>query len=78
MSWKITSHTCSLLALSLHLGSLVHYIDEVWVRLEVDDILDRMIGSIQETCHSLLIIFRDISSYHCHERLGHLHSCAGA
>ena len=36
--------------------------------MEVGDLLDRMIESIQETCHSLLIIFRDIGSYH-----GNLH-----
>ena len=36
--------------------------------MEVGNLLDRVIESIQETCHSLLIIFRDIGSYH-----GNLH-----
>ena len=46
----------------------MHYIDEVRVWLEVSDLFDGMIESIQEPCHSLLIIFFDIGSYH-----GNLH-----
>ena len=46
----------------------MHELDEVGIGLEVGDLLDGMIESIQETCHCLLIIFRDISSYH-----GNLH-----
>ena len=45
------------------LCSLMHELNEVGVGLEVGDLLDGMIESIQETCHSLLIIFRDIGSY---------------
>ena len=57
-----------ILHLTFRLGSVVHELDEVRVRLEIRNLLDRMIGSVQETCHSLLIIFRDIGSYH-----GNLH-----
>ena len=42
----------------------MHELDEVGVGLEVNNLLDGMIESIQETCHSLLIIFRDIGSNH--------------
>ena len=63
-----TWHIEVILHLMFRFGSLVHELDEVRVWLEVGDLLDRMIESIQETCHSLLIIFRDIGSYH-----GNLH-----
>ena len=53
-----------ILHLSLRLGSLVHQLDEVGVRLEVSDLLNRMLEAIQEACHSLLIIFCDICSNH--------------
>ena len=50
------------------LGSLMDELNEVGVGLEVDNLLDGMIEAIQEACHCLLIIFRDIGSYH-----GNLH-----
>ena len=46
----------------------MHELDEVGVGLEVGDLLDWMIESIQESCHCLLIIFLDIGSNH-----GYLH-----
>ena len=46
----------------------MHELNEVGVGLEVGDLLDGMIESIQEMCHYLLIIFRDIGSNH-----GYLH-----
>ena len=46
----------------------MHELNEVGVGLEVGDLLDGMIESIQESCHCLLFIFRDIGSYH-----GNLH-----
>ena len=42
----------------------MYELDEVLVGLEVDDLLDGMIESIQESCHSLLIILRDIGLNH--------------
>ena len=42
----------------------MHELDEVGVGLEVGNLLDGMIEAIQEACHSLLIIFRDICSNH--------------
>ena len=50
-----------ILHLTFRLCSLMHELDEVGVGLEVGDLLDGMIESIQKTCHSLLIIFRDIA-----------------
>ena len=47
----------------------MHELNEVGVGLEVGNLLDGMIESIQETCHCLLIIFRDIGSYHCNLHL---------
>ena len=46
----------------------MHELNEVAVGLEVGDLLDGMIESIQESCHCLLIILRDIGSNH-----GYLH-----
>ena len=46
----------------------MHELNEVGVGLEVGTLLDGMTEAIQEACHSLLIIFRDIGSYH-----GYLH-----
>ena len=54
-----------MLQLTFRFGSLMHELNEVGVGLEVGNLLDGMIEAIQETCHSLLIIFRDIGSYHC-------------
>ena len=42
----------------------MHELNEVGVGLEVGDLLDGMIESIQELCHCLLIIFLDIGSNH--------------
>ena len=57
-----------ILHLMFRFGSLMHELNEVGVGLEVGDLLDGMIESIQESCHCLLIILRDIGSYH-----GYLH-----
>ena len=46
----------------------MYELNEVGIGLEVGDLLDGMIESIQESCHFLLIIFLDIGSYH-----GNLH-----
>ena len=46
----------------------MHELNEVGVGLEVGNLLDGMIEAIQEACHSLLITFSDIGSYH-----GYLH-----
>ena len=53
-----------ILHLTFRFGSLMHEINQVGVGLEVGNLLDGMIEAIQETGHSLLIIFRDISAYH--------------
>ena len=57
-----------ILHLTFRLGSLMHELNEVGVGLEVGNLPDGMIESIQETCHCLLIIFRDIGPDH-----GYLH-----
>ena len=57
-----------ILHLMFRLCSLMHELNEVGVGLEVGNLLDGMIETIQETCHCLLIIFRDIGSNH-----GNLH-----
>ena len=53
-----------ILHLTFRLCSLMHELNEVGVGLEVSDLLDGMIESIQESCHCLLIILRDIGSNH--------------
>ena len=57
-----------ILHLTFRLGCLMHDLNEVGIWLEVGDLLDGMIESIQESCHCLLIILRDIGSNH-----GNLH-----
>ena len=42
----------------------MHELNEVGVGLEVGDLLDGIIESIQESCHCLLNILRDIGSNH--------------
>ena len=46
----------------------MYELNEVGIALEVGNLLDGMIESIQETCHCLLTIFRDIGLNH-----GYLH-----
>ena len=53
-----------ILHLTFRFGRLMHELNEVGVGLEVGNLLDGMIEAIQETGHSLLIIFHDIGSYH--------------
>ena len=53
-----------ILHLTFRFGSLMHELNEVGIGLEVGNLLDGMIETIQEACHSLLIIFRDIGCYH--------------